>query len=132
MSEIYWIAHYDDGTSLVQSDDYTYSDIDRDRLHVFDLRMDNRLLVRVDLRKEAVDERTGVGARRLIWRIRHRQDTSGGHVKFHLVGWQRDVMGCNIQSICYVFEDGSVFLGGQFAEHDFQHAIVPLSCETDL
>ena len=39
-----------------------------------------------------------------------------------------------MQSICYVFEDGSILLGGQFVEGGEipMHAIAPLECESDL
>ena len=38
--------------------------------------------------------------------------------------------GRNVQAIAYVFEDGAVFLGGQFDERDiFMYSVQKLECE---
>ena len=126
---IYWIAHYQDGTSLNQSEGASYGDINRPNLQAFDLWRAGQLLIRIDLRDDTDNE---IGPRRLIWRIRHKQTATGQHEAIHMVGWQRQVNGRNIQAIGYVFEDGPILLGGQFVEQDFMGAIVPLTFESDL
>ncbi len=128
-NEIVWRAHYSDGTDLWQDENHGYHDIDRDRLVAFDLWQENRLLVRVDM--TGGDEHKGVGPKRLIWRKRHTHDGSTDQV-MHMAGWQRKVKGVNVQSICYVFEDGVVLLGGQWNENEFSYPIAVLECESDL
>jgi hypothetical protein len=127
MPEFQWLAHYDDGSSYRQGN---FGDIQRNRLVAFDLLKDNELCVRVDLRVN--DSSDGIEPKRLIYRRRTRKSEKGDQLVFHLIGWQRKVLGRNIQSIAYVFEDGGVLLGGQFTGQDFQHAIVPLEFEADL
>jgi len=128
--ELTWLAHYEDGSNLAQANGNTYKDIDRTRLAIFDLWQGDRLVVRVDLTDDVTD---GIGPRRLIWRTRHFLDSAGGRVKVHLCGWQRRVAGKNVQAICYVTEDGTVLLGGQFGHNlPFGYAPVKLECETDL
>lgn len=132
-SGIYWIALYDnDLPPTDQRAGATYADIDRDQLAAFGLYRDEIPLILVDFR----DDRNGdpeIGQKRLIWRMRHKQDSSGQHVTIHLVGWQRKVAGRNVQSICYVNEEGTIILGGQWLEDKpLMHSIVPLECEADL
>ena len=129
MTDLTWVAHYDDGSTLSQKDSHTYADINRIALQAFDLMNGSDLVVRVDLRDDAKED---LEPRRLIWRIRHTQSTNGDHQKYHLIGWQRKVNGQNVQAICYVFEDGKILLGGQFREDDFTHAVTPFGCEGDL
>ena len=126
---IIWRAHYTDGTDLWQDGKHGYHDIDRDNLVAFDLWQGNRLLVRVDM--SSGDVRNGVGPKRLIWRKRHTTDGSTDQI-MHMAGWQRKVNGTNVQSICYVFEDGAVLLGGQWNENEFSYPIAVLECERDL
>ena len=143
---IYWQAIHSDGSILDQHKGAKYQDIDRSRLTAFDLWLhpnegagiEPRLLIRVDLRDDTIE---GVGPRRLIWRQRHTLSSSGEEFSFHLVGWQRTVKppqngtigGRNIQTIAYVFENGAVFLGGQFDERDiFMYSAQRLECEPDL
>ncbi len=153
---IYWQAIYSDGSILDQHKGAKYQDIDRSRLTAFDLWLhpdkgpgiEPRLLIRVDLRDDTIE---GVGPRRLIWRQRHTLSSKGEEFSFHLVGWQRTVRppqtekgrldegqrgrspqmgGRNVQAIAYVFEDGAVFLGGQFDERDiFMYSVQKLECE---
>ena len=129
MTELTWIAHYDNGKLLAQDMGATYADIDRSALQAFDLMSGNELVVRIDLRD---DTKEGLEPRRLIWRVRHQQSSNGDHKKYHLVGWQRKANGQNVQAICYVFEDKKIMLGGQFREDDFTHPITPFTCEDDL
>ena len=141
---IYWQAIYSDSSILDQHKGAKYQDIDRSRLAAFDLWLhpdkgpgiEPRLLIRVDLRDDTIE---GVGPRRLIWRQRHTLSSKGEEFSFHLVGWQRTVRppqteigGRNIQAIAYVFEDGAVFLGGQFDERDiFMYSVQKLECEEE-
>lgn len=129
----YWIAYYDDGSPPTdQRQGATYADIDRERLSAFGLYSEDKPLVLIDFRDDTGGDST-IGPKRLIWRIRHQQNSAGQHVAVHLVGWQREVAGRNVQSICYVNEEGTVILGGQFMEDKpLMHAVVPLECETDL
>jgi hypothetical protein len=128
---INWQANYKNGTSLRQNGrDVTYADIDREQLASFDLWDKDKLVVRVDLSEDANGD---IGPRRLIWRSRGLVNTKGKNVRVHLVGWQRKVSGRNIQSICYVSEDGPIILAGQWQENQpMMHAVRPLPCESDL
>jgi hypothetical protein len=132
-SGIYWIALYDnDQPPTDQRTGATYADIDRDKLAAFGLYRNEQPIILVDFRDDSNGD-SDIGPKRLIWRMRHKQDSSGQHVTIHLVGWQRKVAGRNVQSICYVNEDGTVILGGQWLEDKpLMHAIVPLECEADL
>lgn len=132
-SGFYWVAHYDNGLPPTdQRQGATYGDIDRDRLTAFGLYDGDRPLILVDFRNDTGDD-PDIGPKRLIWRMRHKQDSTGRHVTVHLVGWQREVAGRNVQSICYVNEEGTVVMGGQWMEDKpLMHAIVPLECEADL
>lgn len=133
MPGFYWIAHYDDGQPPTdQRTGSTYADIDRTRLTAFGLYEGERPIILVDFRDDTNGD-PEIGLKRLIWRLRHSQSSSGQHVAVHLVGWQRTVAGRNTQSICYVNEDGVIILGGQWLEDKpMMHAIVPLECEADL
>jgi hypothetical protein len=128
---IIWQANYKNGTSLRQNGrDVTYADIDREQLASFDLWDEDRLVIRVDLSEDSNDD---IGPRRLIWRIRNQINTKGLENRLHMVGWQRKVKGRNVQSICYVSEDGPIILAGQWQENQpMMHAIKPLPCEPDL
>ncbi len=141
---IYWQAIYSDGIILDQFKGARYQDIDRSRLVAFDLwqhpddpwkypegykgpGVEPKLLIRVDLRDDTIN---GIGPKRLIWRQRHSLNSRGEEFSFHLVGWQRTVEGINVQSIAYVFDEGGVFLGGQFDERDiFMYSVQQLECE---
>ena len=128
----HWIAYYDDIPPLDQRQGATYADIDRDRLAAFGLYDGDRLLVIVDFQNDA-NGSTDIGPKRLIWRLRHQQDSTGQNITVHLVGWQRKVTGVNIQSICYVNQLGEVVMGGQWMNNrPLRHAVVPLECEKDL
>ena len=135
---IYWQAIHSDGSILDQFKGAKYQNIDRSRLIAFDLwqhpdkgpGVEPKLLIRVDLRNDTQDS---IGPKRLIWRQRHSLNGRGEEFSFHLVGWQRTVEGINVQSIAYIFDEGGVFLGGQFDEKDqFMYSVQPLECEADL
>ncbi len=129
---IIWQANYKNGTSLRQNgQEVTYADIDREQLQSFDLWQGDRLVIRVDLTE---DSNGDIGPRRLIWRIRHQVSTKNSQGKrLHMIGWQRQVRGRNIQSICYVSEEGPIIMAGQWQENQpMMHAVKPLECEIDL
>lgn len=131
---IVWQANYKNGTSLRQNGrDVTYADIDREQLQSFDLWQGDRLIIRVDLSEDANED---IGPRRLIWRLRHQIHMDKGNsrrARLHMVGWQRKVRGRNIQSICYVSEEGPIIMAGQWQENQpMMHAVKPLPCEPDL
>ena len=131
MSQITWIAYYDNDEVLDQRTGVTYADIDRTRLAAFGLYRNEQPIILVDFRPDTTDP--DISPKRLIWRMRHLQSSAGQNVTIHLVGWQRLVGGRNVQSICYVNEDGTVILCGQWIENrPLMHAIVPLDCEHDL
>lgn len=112
--DFHWIAHYDDGSTFSQlRPDGTrnrYPDIDRDRIHFFDLWAGDRLLVRLDLRDD------GLGRKRLVWRMRN-QIRGGQQQRVHLAGYLRANDGPHV--MCYVFEDGAVLVSGAWAEEPF-------------
>jgi hypothetical protein len=129
---ITWIAHYAPGQTLTQASGATYADINREQLTAFGLYEGERPIILVDFRDDSGGD-PDIGPKRLIWRMRHQQDSTGQHVTVHLVGWQRKIAGRNVQSICYVNEEGTVVLGGQWMDDKpLMHAIVPLECERDL
>ena len=137
MQTITWRAYYDDGSELWQynpgtEQKSTYADIERRKLVAFALFQENRPLVMVDFRDDSQGD-SAIGPKRLVWRIRHMMDTKGSSTQVHLVGWQRAVNGRNVQSICFVAEDGVIVLGGQWQEDlPLRGAIAPLPCEADL
>lgn len=90
---IQWVAHYSDGARLTQYDgavERQYGDIDRARLVAFSLERDGAPVLTVHL----------TPGQRLIYRRRvFLRPGADGPVVFHLVGWQRTVLGVNVQSI---------------------------------
>lgn len=126
MTKASFVAHYNDGTYLSQAEGGTYQDVDRSRLTAFDLWLDNRLVLRLDLRDD------GLPLKRLIYRRRVRLEKGKGDTIFYIVGWQRIIADIPVQQVCYVFEDGIIAMGGQFRNGDFQDKIVPFEWEKDL
>lgn len=116
--DITWIAHYSNGDKLSQADGAKYQEIDRDRLVAFDLWGNRRLLLRLDLRDD------GLPTKRLIWRIRSQFHSDGRQERIHLVGWKRAINGYEVQTMAYVFEDGTVLVGGQPIEQDYLGDVV--------
>lgn len=136
MTELLWRAYYEDGTELWQHDAdggrHTYADIERDRLMAFGLFSGDSPVVLVDFRDDA-NGAPNIEPKRLIWRIRHLQSSKGEKARVHLIGWQRKVAGHNIQSICFISEDGCMVLGGQWQDDlPLRGAIAPLPNEADL
>jgi hypothetical protein len=135
--DLLWRAFYSDGSELRQrgpkaDEAHTYADIDRDRLEAFGLYQDDSPVTLVDFRDDTNGD-PDIAPKRLIWRIRHLQSANGQKIKVHLVGWQRKVCGRNVQSICFVSEDGTVILGGQWQDDlPLRGGIVPFPFETDL
>jgi hypothetical protein len=136
----FWRAYYEDGSELWQTKGdkgehkVTYADIDRDRLIAFGLFQGDLPVVLVDFRDDTNGSTTSdIGPKRLIWRVRHQQSSNGLKNKIHLVGWQRKVKGRNIQSICFVAENGTVILGGQWQDDvPLRGGITHLPFEKDL
>ena len=130
--EIVWRAQMSNGSTLYQrgpdGEKNGYHQIDRTKLVAFDLWQGDRLLCRIDMRPD----RLGDSPKHLIWRIRHLMNDRGRDDKIHLAGWQRKVNGENVQAILYVFEDGTVLLGGEWGgDVEYMHDIVPLACEKE-
>ena len=133
--EIVWCAQMSDGSTLYQrgpdGEKNGYHQIDRNNLVAFDLWQGDHLLCRIDMRPDRLGDGRGYGSpKHLIWRIRHIMNDRGRDDKIHLVGWQRKVNGENVQAILYVFEDGTVLLGGEWGgDAEYMYSIVPLECE---
>lgn len=128
---IFWQALHSPGPVLDSRNGAKYQDIDRQTCIAFDLYIDQEglpkphLLLRIDLRED------GLPKRRLVYRKRTQLKASGESFEFYLVGWQRTVEGRNVQAICYVFNEGTVVLGGEFDEQDpFMYGgLAILDCE---
>ena len=124
---IFWVAHLDDGTVISQNYGGSYATLPRDHLQAFDLWQNGRILCRVDLREDEL------GKRSLIYRRRTQMRTDGSpSTHYYMVGWQRTVAGFRIQAINYIFEDGSILLGGQFIDDELMGAIEPFEWERDI
>lgn len=107
-----WVARYTDGSELPQyngdGSENKYADIDRTRLQTFGLFDDRaRLVIAVHF-----DE----PGKRLIYRRRIEQRSGFDPVTVCLVGWQQTVAGHNVQSIQYVFPDGTIHSAGAWNE----------------
>ena len=121
-----WVAHLEDG-SRVWQDKGAYSNLPRDRVIGFDLWHGDRLAVRLDMNPD------WYGRKALIYRKRTLQDNHGNKLSFHVLGWQRDIGGQIAHNLVYVFEhDGSVLLGREPDNLDFQDPIEPFPWENDL
>ena len=128
-----WRAQMSDSSTLYQrgpdGEKNGYHQIDRTKLVAFDLWQGDHLICRIDMRPD----RLGDSPKHLIWRIRHMMNDRGRDDKIHLVGWQRKVRGENVQAILYVFEDGTVLLGGEWGgDAEYMHGIVQLECEKEI
>ncbi|KKL95154.1 hypothetical protein LCGC14_1857460 [marine sediment metagenome] len=116
--ELKWKAIYLDGKSLNQYNEdksvNKYTDIDRTILKFFELYKENKLILRVHL-----DDN-----KRLIFRRRVSLKMGVGITEVvYLVGWQKTVERKNVQSICYIFEDGHIEMAGAWNEKsDFAYA----------
>lgn len=116
-----WVAYYSDGSSLPQynadGSENKYQDIDRSRLESFALWQDSTKVFHLHIEP----------GQRLIYRRRVEmpQGTS-----VYLVGWQQTVGTENIQSIAYVFPNGSVELAGRWREgHPWFYSIKAVAGE---
>ncbi len=105
-----WKATYKDGSTFSQYDEnsreYSYEQIDKSRLESFTLYKEDGATV-ITLHIDP--------GQRLIYR--RRVEMSPGlstTLICHLVGWQENINGRNVQSIAYCFEDGRIELAGQF------------------
>lgn len=115
---IHWIAHYNNDTQLAYfNPDNThnnYYDIDRDKIIAFSIFKDDKQILVINLDNDSNDP--DIGPKQLIWRKRGRISTSGLNQSVYLAGWQRNVKGKSIQSICYITEDGMIVMSGQWQE----------------
>lgn len=139
-----WVAYYDDGTHLRQYDDAgrenKYADIGRDRLASFALYdggipLDGRIETLAEVKYQKATRKVFhvhfEPGQRLIYR-RRVERTQGSEVPTvcHMIGWQQNVSGQNIQSIAYVFEDGTVELAGRWREdHPWFYSVQPVPSE---
>ncbi|MCP6727577.1 MAG: hypothetical protein KJI69_06215 [Patescibacteria group bacterium] len=107
--ELTWKAVYPEGCLNQYNEDGSvnkYTDIDRSKLHSFELHKGEQLIFRLILEE----------GQRLIFRRRVAQNLKGDKFVVYLVGWQKTIGGENIQSISYVFEDGHIEMAGQWKE----------------
>lgn len=90
--------------------EHSYEDIDRENLKYFDVIDLNTEKLVLRLHFDIPDEN-----RRLIWRRRH---VMGPHEEKEVVlaGWQQTVKGVNVQSICYLFQDGHIEMSGDWKQ----------------
>lgn len=108
-----WRAVYKDSTVLNQyNPDGTknrYNDIDREDLVQFMLlNAEGKPVVIIHL-----DEK-----KKLIWRMRVEVKLSKGiSQRVHLVGWQENRRGVNVQMICAIFPDGHIEIVDRFREN---------------
>ena len=124
--EITWKAVYPEGCLNQYNEDGSvnkYTDIDRTLLQFFELYKEGKLILRVHLG----DDKGLIFRRRVTLSM-------GGKIKgvVYLVGWQKTVGGENIQSICYVFEDGQIEMAGAWNEKSpFAYAPILIKEEKD-
>lgn len=111
-----WVAYYSDGTWLRQYNDRDeetgrYADIDRARLVSFALydRPASRKIFHLHLESD----------QRLIYRMRIDVKRE---ITVYMVGWQQTIAGQNIQSINYIFPDGTIEAAGRFEDHEWFYA----------
>ena len=109
-----FVAHLNTGAALTQ-ENINYRDIPRDKLVAFDIFLEGRLILRVDLRPDSKATKS------LIYRKRNQLNNRGELLEWLIVGWQR-VTG--EKSLCYIMSDGSVLLGGEPKDgKDFQEPV---------
>jgi len=116
---IQWLAHYKDGSDLLQhgETENKYTDIDRSNLAAFSLHRDGEILITIHFDRPE---------QRLIHRRRVYVLPTGPRA-FHLVGWQRTIAGENVQSISVLDEDtGKVDVIGKWSENHFLFDAVQL------
>ncbi len=121
-----WVAYYNDGTHLCQYDDdgteNKYADIDRSKLDSFALydRPATRKLFHLHIEP----------GQRLIYRRRVEKIVGGPEQVCYMIGWQQTVGEQNIQSIAYVFEDGTIELAGRWRDdHSWFYSIQTVPSE---
>jgi hypothetical protein len=112
--DLNWIVVYKDETILPQynpdGSENAYSDIDRENIsefHIIDPGMGNRTVYALALEE----------GDRLIFRKRHMTSGSGENIgTIYMIGWQKNIGGENVQSIGWIFPDGSIIQTGKFRE----------------
>jgi len=123
---LFWVAVYRDGTNLEQynadGSENAYRDIDRERLGEFNL------IAKVDgIPPTPVFLMQLQPPRQLIYRRRTQKHFAvtgeAGEDVWHMVGWQLNLAGRNVQSIAWVHDRGfPVIVRGRFAEPG-EHAL---------
>ena len=114
MQNVEWCAVYTDGTALHQYNEggagKKYTDIDRSKLKEFRLYIDGvkKVVINLDSNK------------RLIYRKRVAMvisgSTQGQQQIVHIAGWQEKRDSKNIQTLCFLFDDGHVEILDKFDE----------------
>jgi len=120
-----WVAQYNDGSELSQynadGSENKYANIDRERLltfGLFDNSGDLKLAIHLD------------PGQRLIYRRRVEHRTGHQPITVYMAGWQQTIAGQNVQSIQYLFPDGSIHSAGAWREdHAWFYSIVPVPGE---
>jgi len=105
----YWIARYNDGTSLNQIDPsgtkHAYADIDRNKLSAFEMWKGDQRLLFIRFKQ----------GQRLIWRRRVETSPGGLVEACHIIGKQENINGKNYQGIVGLFEsDGRIEITDKF------------------
>lgn len=114
-SPLGWIAVYGEDDYLYQYNDdgseNGYGDIDRERLKEFHI-------INKDTGKHVFAMSLDEG-QRLIYRKRVQMSGISGEKvwEIFLVGWQQTIKGKNVQSISWIFPDGSIIQTGKFNEN---------------
>ncbi len=131
-----WVAYYNDDTHLRQYDDAgkenKYADIDRTRLSSFALYDGGRPDEHYETATRKILHLHLDNDQRLIYRRRvERSVGSDAPIVCYLVGWQQTIEGRNVQSIAYVFEDGTVEVAGRWRDggHPWFYSVAPVPSE---
>lgn len=109
-----WTVVYNDGTAMDQfNPDGTengYGEIDRDKITEFHMRNEEGTTI---LAMEITPEQ------RLIYRKRHSLSAASGERNWtiYLVGWQQTIAGKNVQSLNWIFPNGSIINTGRFQDN---------------
>jgi hypothetical protein len=124
-----WKATYKDGTLVpqftVDGEERSYiNHLDWDKIESFSLFDGEKPILTLHLEE----------GQRLIYRRRVELSPGIGNTGVcHLLGWQKNVNGENIQSIAYVFEDGRIELAGRFRkDHPWFYAPTIIDKEASM
>ena len=117
--EYTWVAIYKDGQVFTQKNPQngksrSIAEVSVPKLSAFALLNRQKKVVLVQYMSPG---------QRLIYRRRtaltqNARTTAASCVSCHLVGWQQDIAGRNVQHVAYCFEDGRIQMAGNFRDHD--------------